>query len=120
MRTSRRRTIAARRPALRRYVEPPQPLFPRFLAGGKNMTRELLAPAIARKSLHNTYRYAGGTVSVLLSGADTGGEFAVWEAVQRPGGEPPRHLHHTSDETFFVMEGAIRFMVGDRILDAPE
>jgi len=84
------------------------------------MTRELLAPVIARKSLNNTYRYAGGIVSILLSGADTGGEFAVWEAVQKPGGEPPLHLHHTSDETFFVMEGAIRFMVGDRILDAPE
>jgi cupin superfamily acireductone dioxygenase involved in methionine salvage len=38
--------------------------------------------------------------------------------VQKPGGEPPLHLHHTSDETFFVLEGAIRFMVGDEIIDA--
>ncbi len=83
------------------------------------VTQTLLAPFITRKSLNNTYRYVGGTVSILLSGAETGGQFAVWEAVQKPGGEPPLHVHHSSDETFFVMEGAMRFMVADRILDAP-
>ena len=83
------------------------------------MTRALLAPIIKCKSLGNTYRYAGGIVSILLSGSETGGELAAWEAVQKPGSEPPLHLHHTADETFFVMEGEMRFMVGDRILDAP-
>jgi mannose-6-phosphate isomerase-like protein (cupin superfamily) len=82
------------------------------------MTKALLAPVISRKSLKNTYHYAGGTVSILLSAADTGGEFSVWEAVQKPGGEPPLHLHHTTDETFFLLEGKMRFMVGDTIIDA--
>jgi len=82
------------------------------------MTKKLLAPAITRKTLNNTYQYAGGTVSILLSGADTGGEFSAWEAVQKPGSEPPLHVHYTSDETFFVLEGEMRFMVGDQILDA--
>ena len=83
------------------------------------MTKSTLAPIIARKSLDNTYRYAGGIVSILLSGAETGGELGAWEAVQKPGSEPPLHVHYTSDETFFVMEGALRFMVGDQVLDAP-
>ena len=83
------------------------------------MTKTLLAPVIAPKSLENTYRYAGGTISILLSGADTGGQFSIWESVQKPGGEPPLHVHHTADETFLVMEGEMHFMVGDRILAAP-
>jgi hypothetical protein len=42
------------------------------------MNKTLLAPVIARKSLDNTYRFAGGTISILLSGGETGGQFAVW------------------------------------------
>ncbi len=83
------------------------------------MTETPLAPVIARKSLNNTYQYAGGTISILLTGEETGGEFSVWEGVQQPGSEPPLHVHHANDETFFVMEGQMRLMVGDRILDAP-
>jgi mannose-6-phosphate isomerase-like protein (cupin superfamily) len=83
------------------------------------MNATLLAPVITRKSLENTYQYGGGIVSILLSGSETGGQFAVWESVQKPGSEPPLHVHHTNDETFFVMEGSVRFMVGDQILDAP-
>jgi mannose-6-phosphate isomerase-like protein (cupin superfamily) len=82
------------------------------------MTRAQLAPIVNRRSLENTYQYAGGTISILLSGSETGGTLAVWEAVQKPGSEPPLHVHHDTDETFFVMEGAMRFMVGDQIVDA--
>ena len=39
--------------------------------------------------------------------------------MQKPGNEPPLHVHYTMDETFFVMEGEMRFMVGDQILEAP-
>lgn len=83
------------------------------------MTNTLMSPTIARKEPHNTYRYAGGAVSVLLTGDETGGTLSAWESVQKPGGEPALHVHHTSDETFFVLEGNLRFMVGDRIIDAP-
>jgi mannose-6-phosphate isomerase-like protein (cupin superfamily) len=83
------------------------------------MTKTSFAPVIARRSLNNTYRYAGGIVSILLSGDATGGQFSAWQATQRPGSEPPLHVHHASDETFFVLEGEMRIMVGDEILDAP-
>ena len=82
------------------------------------MTQTLLAPVFARKSLNNTYQYAGGTITILLSAADTNGQFSVWEGVQKPGAEPPLHVHHTTDETFFVLEGQMRFMVGDQVVDA--
>lgn len=83
------------------------------------MTTTLMAPVVTRKKLENTYMFAGGTVSILLSGGETGGQFAVWESVQKPGSEPPLHVHHTMDETFFVLEGHLRFMVGEQILEAP-
>jgi hypothetical protein len=41
------------------------------------MTNAPLAPVLTRRSFDNTYHYAGGTVSILLSGADTGGEFSA-------------------------------------------
>jgi quercetin dioxygenase-like cupin family protein len=83
-----------------------------------NMTATQLAPVLGRKSLDNTYQYAGGTVSILIAGEDTGGVFSLWEGVQKPGSEPPLHVHHTSGETFYVLEGHIRFMIGDQIHEA--
>lgn len=83
------------------------------------MTNTLLAPILTRKSLENTYQYGGGIISILLSAADTGGQFSIWESTQKPGGEPPLHVHHTADETFLVQEGHMRFMVGDKVIDAP-
>ena len=82
------------------------------------MTTTQLAPVLSRKSLDNTYRYAGGTVSILIAGEDNGGQFGMWEAVQKPGNEPPLHVHHTTDETFHILEGKMRFLVGDQIHDA--
>ena len=39
--------------------------------------------------------------------------FSLWEDVQKPGSEPPLHVHHASDETFYILEGAMRFLIGD-------
>lgn len=83
------------------------------------MTTDLLAPILTRKRLENTYRYGGGLISVLLTAEETGGLFSMWESIQRPGAEPPLHVHHNADETFVVLEGHMRFMVADEIIDAP-
>lgn len=82
------------------------------------MTLAQLTPVLGRKNLENTYRYAGGTVSILIDGKDTGGVFSLWEGVQKPGSEPPLHVHHTSDETFYILEGRIRFLIGGQVHDA--
>jgi quercetin dioxygenase-like cupin family protein len=31
-----------------------------------------------------------------------------------PGGGPPPHIHHREDEAFFVLEGQITFLLGDK------
>ncbi len=82
------------------------------------MTEVQLTPVLGRRSLQNTYRYAGGTISILISGEDTGGVFSIWEGKQKPGSEPPLHVHHGNDETFVVLEGRMRIRIGDSVYDA--
>lgn len=79
------------------------------------MTATALAPFMGRKSLQNTYFYAGGTATILIGGEETGGRFSLVEAVQRPGCEPPLHVHEEADETFYVLEGEIQVMIGGEV-----
>jgi len=76
------------------------------------MTPMALAPAAGRKTLNNTYRYAGGTGTILIDSSQTGGAFALFEAMQMPGAEPPLHIHEREDETFYVLEGRVSVWVG--------
>jgi quercetin dioxygenase-like cupin family protein len=68
---------------------------------------------------------AGRTVAVvgdvyrfLATGEDTGGRYALWEAIVPPGGGPPPHVHSREEEGFYVLEGEITFTVGDQRLVA--
>jgi len=49
---------------------------------------------------------------------DTGGAFALWETVSPPESGPPPHLHRREDETFYVLEGELEFLVGDDTIRA--
>ena len=53
------------------------------------------------------------------TGADTGGAVAFLEATTGPGAEPDAHIHHTSDELFYVLEGRMRFRLGEGTVEAP-
>lgn len=50
-----------------------------------------------------------------VSGADTGGAFAVFEVPTVPFAAPPLHLHHTENEWFYTLDGQHDFQVGDKI-----
>ena len=63
---------------------------------------------------HGPRRVVGSTVRIILSGADTEGAFALVEDVTPPGGGPPPHVHHNEDEGFYVLEGEVEFLAGDR------
>ena len=58
------------------------------------------------------YKYAGGFMTMLVTGEQTGGHFALMEALQRPGSEPPLHIHEDACEIFHVIEGAIDLYIG--------
>ena len=54
---------------------------------------------------------AGDVYQIKLTGADTGGRFAMFEFFVPPGGGPPAHVHTREDEAFYVLEGEITFTV---------
>ena len=45
---------------------------------------------------------------------ETGGSIGFLEAPSSPGYGPPRHIHHSYDELFYVLEGEFLFLVGER------
>jgi quercetin dioxygenase-like cupin family protein len=53
------------------------------------------------------------------TGSDTAGAVAVLEATTEPSAEPDAHVHHHSDELFYVLEGQMRFRVGEGTIEAP-
>jgi quercetin dioxygenase-like cupin family protein len=56
----------------------------------------------------------GDVYRILAAGEQTGGVYVLSEARVLPGGGPPPHIHHREDESFFVLEGEITFMLGDK------
>ena len=57
-------------------------------------------------------------VVLKATGADTGGAVAFLEATTAPGDGPSPHVHHDSDELFYVLEGRMRFWVGEQTVEA--
>lgn len=51
-------------------------------------------------------------IAFKVSGQDTNGGLFIFEQVSLRKGGPPRHLHHSQDEWFYVMEGEYVFEVG--------
>ncbi len=56
----------------------------------------------------------GDVYRFLATGEQTGGAYALSEALVLPGGGPPPHIHHREDEAFFVLEGEITFTLGEQ------
>src|SRR6266536_2741811 len=59
----------------------------------------------------------GDVYRFLVTGEDTSGKYALWEALVPPGGGPPPHVHSREEEGFYVLEGEITFTVnGERVV----
>ncbi len=61
-------------------------------------------------------RIIPGTDAITLKATseETGGSIGFLEATSLPGYGPPRHIHHSYDELFYVLEGEFLFLVGER------
>lgn len=57
-----------------------------------------------------------GTVE--LSGRETGGALLLLNLLVDFRGGPPRHLHEREDETFFVLQGRFRVVLGETTIEA--
>ena len=60
----------------------------------------------------------GDRYTIKASGNDTGGAFAMIEAIVPPGNGPPPHIHSREDEAFYVLEGELQFHTQDRSFSA--
>jgi quercetin dioxygenase-like cupin family protein len=60
----------------------------------------------------------GDHYTFLATGEDTAGAYFVMEAFVPPGGGPPPHIHRREDETFYLIEGEIEFLLGDETVTA--
>ena len=62
--------------------------------------------------------WKSGRITVKASGAETGEAFSQIETDDPRGTGTPVHVHHNEDETFYVLEGEVIFVVGDERIDA--
>ena len=81
------------------HIDTPAPPHPRLFHRPAGTGPVFLGPG-------DLYRF-------LVTGAESGGAYFAMEAVVPPGGGPPPHIHRREDETFYVVEGAITFRLGD-------
>ena len=83
------------------------------------MTAGTQAPSSQAELLHRpsgtgrAFWGPGDHYTFLVTGEDTGGAYFVMEALVPSGGGPPPHIHTREDETFYVLEGQVEFLLGE-------
>ena len=84
----------------------------------------LTPPPTAGRLLHRraatgtAYWGPGDHYTFLVTGEESGGAYFAMEALVPPGGGPPPHIHSREDETFYVLEGQIEFLLGEETITA--
>jgi quercetin dioxygenase-like cupin family protein len=61
--------------------------------------------------------WKSGRVTVKVGGPEAGNAFSQIEVDDPRDTGPPLHLHHNEDETFYILEGEVTFVVGDERID---
>jgi quercetin dioxygenase-like cupin family protein len=60
----------------------------------------------------------GDHYTFLVTGEESGGAYFAMEALVPSGGGPPPHIHTREDETFYMLEGQVEFLLGEQIIVA--
>lgn len=63
---------------------------------------------------------AGGPLTFKVRGTQTNGVLTAVENVIAPGDGPPFHTHANEDESWYVIEGLLRFRIGTDLRSAPQ
>ena len=72
-----------------------------------------LRPYAIHRDEGETLAFFGALTWIKATGAQTGGAFGLTEQLMPPGVESPWHCHHAEDESFYVIEGEVLFIIGD-------
>lgn len=62
--------------------------------------------------------FSGDVYTVKLEAKATNGTVGLIEASVPPGGGPPPHIHNHADETFYLLNGELEFLEGERTFTA--
>jgi quercetin dioxygenase-like cupin family protein len=60
----------------------------------------------------------GDHYTFLVTGEESDGAYFAMEALVPPGGGPPPHVHTREDETFYVLDGELEFLLGAETITA--
>lgn len=74
-----------------------------------------IPPTVIRPGDGNVsvYEWQNDTITVILSGAQTGGAFTLTEDRMKPCFCLGLHMHREHAETFYILEGEVQFRVND-------
>jgi quercetin dioxygenase-like cupin family protein len=70
-----------------------------------------------RPSSENSRAIPGALFHFLVNGTQTGGSFSLIQIHVSRGSEPPAHTHAREDESYYIQEGAVRYKVGEKIIE---
>jgi quercetin dioxygenase-like cupin family protein len=76
------------------------------------MTSFATRPVFTEPASQPLLRFLGSPERLLVSGEQSGGEFALFQATCERGYTAPRHLHRSATEAFIVLDGEMLFEVG--------
>lgn len=79
----------------------------------KTMTQETV-PFVRAEEAGKAIWFLGSLTTIKADGSQTGSAYELLEMIVAPGREPPPHIHHEQDEAFYILEGAMTIMCGDR------
>ena len=83
------------------------------------MINTLLRPATSQKpTIGNSVHYLAHTFSFLVTGNDTDNAYTLIHCFFRKGFTPPPHFHKHEDESFYILEGVIDFLAGEKKITA--
>jgi quercetin dioxygenase-like cupin family protein len=66
----------------------------------------------------NSRAIPGALFHFLARGEQTNNLFSLIYIEVHKGNEPPAHVHHRENESYYILEGRIRFWVGEKVIDA--
>jgi mannose-6-phosphate isomerase-like protein (cupin superfamily) len=69
---------------------------------------------LVHKQNADPYIFLGVAMKILLSSAETGGQFSLIEGLMPPGGDGGLHIHTNEDESMHLLEGTLNVTIGGR------
>jgi len=66
----------------------------------------------------HTFWFLANRMTIKATAETTGGAYGLVESLIAPGFSPPLHVHHREDEAFWILEGEVTMLCGDRTFRA--